>query len=160
MRLSAAATIALLLLIAQNGITNSAQAASEWAPLDPAYLRSLYADRTWMWKHGAAYFGNNGLFKARSRSKGVTSVGFGTWDVGPDGRMCFSAAWRVVPIASTSEAKVTETCFSHSAKGRKIAQMREPDGKWYIFKHEKTRKNDEIRKLRVGDRTRLKSPDA
>jgi hypothetical protein len=160
MRLSTAAaiSIAVFLLIAQNGVTVSAEAKPQWAPLDPTYLRSIYADKTWMWKQGAAYFGKNGIFKARSRSKGVVTVAFGTWDIPADGRMCFSASWREVPDTNpSSEPPVKETCFSHSAKSRKIAQMREPDGKWYIFKHEKTDKGDEILKLRAGDHTGLNS---
>lgn len=163
MRLSTAAavSIAVFLLFAQNSVAASAQAKPQWAPLDSSYLRSVYADKTWMWRHGAAYFGKDGVFKARTRAKGVVTVAFGAWNVPADGRMCFSASWRAVPDPDPSSAPpVKETCFTHDAKGRKIAQMREPDGKWYVFKHAQTRNGDEIRKLRAGDHTGLKSPDA
>ena len=148
----AGVSIAMFLLFAQNGMAASARAKLDWAPLDPTYLKSMYANKTWIWKSGAGYFGADGQFKAWSRSNGVVTRASGTWDVRDDGMMCFSASWSV-GSAPSSEAPIAETCFSHSAKGRKIAQMREPDGKWYIFKHARTQKKDEFLKLRPGDRT-------
>jgi hypothetical protein len=138
------------------GAEASTMQKQQWAPLDSTYLRSLYADKTWRWAHGAGYFAPNGQFRAWSRSKGILTEGFGTWDVRPEGLMCFTASWQEVPSNTqpVDNPKV-ETCFSHEAKGRRIAQMREPDGKWYIFKHAKTRKHDEFRKLRLGDQTHI-----
>jgi hypothetical protein len=128
-----------------------AQAKLQWAPLTTEYVESMYSNKTWMWKNGAGYFGADHHFKAWTRSKGVVTRADGTWDVRDEGMMCFSARWGA-SVDLLSEAPVKETCFSHSAKGRKIAQMSEPDGKWYIFKHARTRKRDEFLKLRPGER--------
>lgn len=150
---AAGVSIATFLFFAQNGMAAAGQAKLAWAPLDPTYLQSMYANKTWVWKSGAGYFGADGHFKAWSRSKGVVTRGSGTWDVRDDGMMCFSASWSVGSDATPAiETPLVETCFSHSAKGRAIAQMREPDGKWYIFKHARTRRQDEFLKLRPGDR--------
>ena len=148
-----ATTTLLLILPTVGGVAAIAKSVT-WAPLDDTYLRGVYANKTWKWKHGAAYFAEDGTFKAWSRDKGVLYHAFGTWTAVPDGKLCFSASWRA---DASSDAPIVETCFSHSARGRDIAQMKEPDGKWYLFKHAKTRKGDEFLKLRPGDITGLKS---
>ena len=149
---TAGISIAAFLFFAQTGIAVSANARLAWVPLDPIYVQSMYSNKTWVWKNGAGYFGADHHFKAWSRARGVVTWGSGSWDVRDDGMMCFSASWSA-GSAPSSEAPIKETCFSHSAKDHKIAQMREPDGKWYIFKHAKTRRGDEFLNLRPGDRT-------
>src|SRR5260370_18305418 len=134
----------------------AATASKNWVPLDPAALTRLYAAKTWLWKNGAAYFAPDGGFKAWSRSKQELSEGFGTWEVRPDGVMCFAASWRTISSKPQPDsAPKVETCFSHQAKGRAIAQMKLPDGIWYFFRRPKPRKTDEVFKLRPGDHTRL-----
>jgi hypothetical protein len=134
----------------------AATAPKHWAPIDLAALTCLYAGKTWLSKNGAAYFAPDGRFKAWSRSNQELSEGFGTWDVRPDGVMCFDAAWRTISSKPqpVSVPKV-ETCFSHQARGRAIAQMKLPEGAWYFFRRPKPRKTDEAFKLRPGDRTRF-----
>jgi hypothetical protein len=159
MRLStfAVAATAMFLLGAGTDLTSPASAKPYWAPLDPAYVSQMYANKTWRWKHGAAYFGRDGRFKAWTRSGGALATAVGEWGVRDEGMICFSARWIADPNPYPSvQPPVVETCFSHSAKGRTIAQMRDPDGKWYIFKHQTTRPGDEFLQLRPGDRTGLK----
>jgi hypothetical protein len=129
-----------------------AQARPAWIPMGQTALAALYSGKTWRWAHGAGYFAPDGQFKAWSVSKGVRSTARGTWEIRPDGVMCFSAVWqmqRAEPIFATPVV----TCFEHQVNDGKIAQQKEPDGPWYLFKHTNTRQTDEVRKLVKGDRT-------
>ena len=96
-------------------------------------------------------FAANGTFSAWSRDGNTSIKADGTWEAVPDGKLCFSASWQADPKpAGAPEAPVVKTCFSHKVKGREIAQRKDPDGDWYIFKHSKAQRGDEIMKLRNG----------
>jgi uncharacterized protein DUF995 len=148
--IAAIAAVALTPVLGQSVL----EAKPVWTPMNEAAVANLYSGKTWFWAQGAAYFAPDGQFKARARSKGVTSIAEGRWEVRSDGVMCFEATW--TPRGATkASAGPVETCFEHQARGSSIAQRKDPDGAWYFFKHAKPRQSDEIRKLARGDHTRL-----
>jgi hypothetical protein len=110
-------------------------------------LFQLYAGKTWLWTDGAGYFSPDRRFVAWSGSGKTASYAAGTWRTSDLGLLCFSATWR-----GSGYAAPDTTCFSHRIKGRAVYQHREPDGMWYIFRHDPVRKRDEYRKLVGGDR--------
>lgn len=125
-------------------------------PLGRTYVASLYTGRTWYWAHGRAFFAADGRFKAWSLSNGVQTNAVGTWRVRRDSAMCFTATWRTGG-AHVRGARIapSTTCFGHRVEKGAILQRKEPNGKWYFFKHQVTRAGDEILKFGGGDRTRF-----
>lgn len=110
-------------------------------------LQVLYADRTWNWSDGAAYFGKDRSLRAWSQGKDSASVGEGKWLVTNTGKMCMDLAWR----GKTYRSKPQRTCYSHRIQGGKIEQRKDPDGKWYSFKHTPEAASDEYKKFDQGD---------
>jgi hypothetical protein len=116
-------------------------------PLTKAGLRRMFRDRTWLWANGAAYFAPDGRFAAWAGRKAKASYAYGSWRIRPNGRLCFRANW-----VSRSGSGRAESCFGHGSTSGDILQRKLPNGKWYVFKHRRTRANDEVRKLVIGDR--------
>jgi hypothetical protein len=116
-------------------------------PIADAALRRMFRGRTWLWADGAAYFAPDGRFAAWAGRSAKASYAYGSWRTRPNGRLCFRANW--VSRAGSGRA---ESCFAHRSRSGDILQRKEPKGKWYVFKHRKTRASDEFRKLVSGDR--------
>jgi len=110
-------------------------------------LQLLYADRTWNWADGAAYFAKDRSLRAWSQGKDTASVGEGRWLVTNTGKMCMDLAWR----GKTYSSKLQRTCYSHRIEGGKIEQRKDPNGQWYSFKHTPETASDEYKKFDQGD---------
>ncbi|WP_245519575.1 MULTISPECIES: DUF995 domain-containing protein [unclassified Mesorhizobium] len=110
-------------------------------------LQLLYADRTWNWKNGAAYFGMDRRLHAWTKGEDSPAVGEGRWLVTEDGKMCMELAWR----SKTYSTKPRRTCYSHRVDKGKIEQRKDPDGTWYDFKHAKDDPADEHQKFEAGN---------
>lgn len=151
MRFPVASVAAVVVLI--TGVF-ATPALAQSIPTPPPQERStadqlfrLYAGKTWLWQDGAGYFSPDRRFIAWSGSGKDASYAYGTWRTSDLGLLCFSATWRGADYAAPDT-----TCFSHRVKGNVLYQHREPDGMWYIFRHDPVRKRDEYRKLVTGDR--------
>ncbi|AEH89641.1 protein of unknown function DUF995 [Mesorhizobium opportunistum WSM2075] len=111
-------------------------------------LQLLYADHTWIWKDGAAYFGKaDRPLRAWTSGQDSASVAEGKWLVMNNGKMCMDLAWR----SKSYKGKQQRTCYSHRIKGGSIEQRKDPDGEWYGFKRTPEDPSDEYRKFEVGD---------
>ncbi|WP_246672132.1 MULTISPECIES: DUF995 domain-containing protein [unclassified Mesorhizobium] len=110
-------------------------------------LQLLYADRTWNWENGAAYFGMDRRIKAWTAGKDSPAVAEGRWLVTETGKMCMELAWR----SKTYTTKPRRTCYSHRVENGNIEQRKDPDGVWYDFKHAKDDPADEHRKFEAGN---------
>jgi hypothetical protein len=111
-------------------------------------LQLLYADRTWLWKDGAAYFGQTGRsLRAWTSGQDSASVAEGRWLVTSDGKMCMDLAWR----SKSYKGKQQRSCYSHRVNGGTIEQRKDPNGEWYSFKRTPGDVSDEFRKFEVGD---------
>jgi hypothetical protein len=124
-----------------------APAEAEAAAVPTAYeLSLLYANRTWIWKNGAAYFAkDNRRLQAWTSGQDKASVAEGRWLVTAAGKMCMELSWR-----SKTYAKQGRTCYSHRIQDGKIEQRKDPDGEWYNFKGP-PEEADEYRKFEEGD---------
>ncbi|MGX5842557.1 DUF995 domain-containing protein [Mesorhizobium sp. ArgA1] len=110
-------------------------------------LQLVYADRTWIWDNGAAYFGQKDRpVRAWTSGQDTASVGEGRWHLSNDGKMCMDLVWR-----SKGYAAPIRTCFSHRIRGGTLQQRRDPDGAWYSFRHSPDDPSDEQRKFEEGD---------
>ncbi len=58
------------------------------------------------------------------------------------GQLCMRATW-----TNAEGAARASTCFGHRKIGNTIYQRRQPDGKWYVFRHASVLPDDEFRKL-------------
>lgn len=111
-------------------------------------LQLLYADRTWVWKDGAAYFAQGDRrLEAWASGQDTASVAEGRWLVTKDGKMCMELAWRSKSYAG----KQNRICYSHRIQGGTIEQRKDPDGEWYSFKRSPENISDEHRKFEAGD---------
>ncbi|WP_217576727.1 DUF995 domain-containing protein [Mesorhizobium sp. GbtcB19] len=110
-------------------------------------LQLLYADRTWNWKNGAAYFGMDRRLHAWTKGEDSPAVGEGRWLVTEKGKMCMELAWR----SKTYSTKPQRTCYSHRVEKGNIEQRKDPDGTWYDFKHAKDDPADEHQKFEAGN---------
>jgi hypothetical protein len=111
-------------------------------------LQLLYADRTWTWNDGAAYFGQKDRpVRAWTSAQDTASVGEGRWHLTNDGKMCMDLVWR----SKTYAAAPIRTCFSHRIQGGTLEQRKDPDGAWYSFRHAPEDPSDEQRKFEEGD---------
>ena len=111
-------------------------------------LQLVYADRTWIWDNGAAYFGQKGRpVRAWTSEQDTTSFAEGKWHLSNDGKMCMDLVWR----SKTYAAAPIRTCFSHRFRGGTLEQRRDPDGVWYSFRHPSEKPSDEQRKFEEGD---------
>ncbi|QKD06586.1 DUF995 domain-containing protein [Mesorhizobium loti R88b] len=149
--------VSLLVVCGQLALAGAAHAADEKktkpaeaaATVPTAFeLQLLYADRTWLWKDGAAYFGQTGRpLRAWTSGQDSASVAEGRWLVTKDGKMCMEVAWR----SKSYKGKLQRTCYSHRTKGGTIEQRKDPDGEWYSFKRTPEDPSDEYRKFVAGD---------
>ncbi|WP_245489147.1 DUF995 domain-containing protein [Mesorhizobium sp. M7D.F.Ca.US.004.03.1.1] len=128
---------------------DSAPAEANTANVPTAYeLQLLYADRTWVWKNGAAYFAQgNRRLEAWTSGQDTASVAEGRWLVTKEGKMCMELAWR----SKGYTGKQNRTCYSHRIQGGSIEQRKDPDGEWYSFKRSPEEPSDEYRKFEAGD---------
>ncbi|AZO24718.1 DUF995 domain-containing protein [Mesorhizobium sp. M1E.F.Ca.ET.045.02.1.1] len=110
-------------------------------------LQLFYADRTWNWDDGAAYFAQDRKMRAFTSKPDSTSVAEGTWHLSNDGKMCMDLVWR----STASAATPVRTCFSHRVQNGTVQQRRDPDGRWYSFKHASEDPADELKKIQAGD---------
>ncbi|TIT88863.1 MAG: DUF995 domain-containing protein, partial [Mesorhizobium sp.] len=78
---------------AKNSAAVEAAAKPEAAPT-AFELQLLYADRTWNWKNGAAYFGLDRRLQAWTAGQDRPAVAEGRWLVTDTGKMCMELAWR------------------------------------------------------------------
>jgi len=152
-----AGLLPLLVVCGQLALSGAAQAANEKNPkpaeaaaaVPTAFeLQLLYTDRTWLWKDGAAYFGQIGRpLRAWTSGQDSASVAEGRWLVTKDGKMCMDVAWR----SKSYKGKQQRTCYSHRIVGGAIQQRKDPDGVWYSFKRTPEDPSDEYQKFEVGD---------
>ncbi|MDX8480370.1 DUF995 domain-containing protein [Mesorhizobium sp. VK24D] len=110
-------------------------------------LQLLYADRTWNWKNGAAYFSLDRRLQAWTAGQDKSAVAEGRWLVTDTGKMCMELAWR----SKTYTTKPQRTCYSHRIESGNIEQRKDPDGEWYDFKHAKDDPADEHQKFEAGN---------
>ncbi|OHV87233.1 hypothetical protein ORS3428_06675 [Mesorhizobium sp. ORS 3428] len=123
-------------------------APAEAATIPTAFeLQLFYADRTWNWEDGAAYFAQDRHMRAWTSVPDAASVAEGTWHLSNDGKMCMDLIWRSRAYA----AKPIRTCFSHRVLEGRVEQRKEPDGRWYSFRHTSEDPADELRKFQPGD---------
>lgn len=110
-------------------------------------LRDIYGDKTWRWTRGGGRFEvKEHKFLGWSAEGGKSTFGEGYWSVNNDGILCFKATW----VAADGKGKA-RTCFEHVRDRGTIYQRKLPDGKWYIFKHYRNKRSDEIRKITRRD---------
>ncbi len=131
---------------ANNAPTVEAAAKPEIAPT-AFELQLLYADRTWNWKNGAAYFGLDRRLQAWTAGQDKPAVAEGRWLLTDTGKMCMELAWR----SKTYTTKPQRTCYSHRIESGNIEQRKDPDGEWYDFKHAKDDPADEHKKFQAGN---------
>ncbi|MGM4983968.1 MULTISPECIES: DUF995 domain-containing protein [Rhizobium] len=132
----------------------TARAASQADPMSAAALKRLYSGRSWIWKDGAGFFSrNHNHFTAWSHKGSQKSYAKGTWYVTDRGKLCMSALWY-----SGKTAARNVSCFLHREKAGIIYQKRASGGKWYVFRHNPIKHDDEVLKLRRGDNVRKHLP--
>ncbi|NEI73549.1 DUF995 domain-containing protein [Rhizobium lusitanum] len=132
----------------------TARAAHQAAPMSAAALKKLYAGRSWIWKDGAGFFSrHHGRFTAWSHTGAQRSYARGTWYATDRGKLCMSAIWY-----SRKSAAPNVSCFLHRQRSGIIYQKRASGGKWYIFRHNPIKHDDEVLKLRPGDYVRKHLP--
>lgn len=146
--MTAMTTPALTTAMAVETQDEVAEAAQNARHLTTDELYKLYSNRSWSWNDGAGYFqASKRKFKSRVRSGNEASYGEGSWLLTQRGRVCFRATWHAMDGAAPAV-----TCFEHRTDGTNHYQRRVPDGEWYIFAHTPPRDNDEIKRLKYGDR--------
>jgi hypothetical protein len=139
-------------------VDETAKLAAAASPMKADALAELYAGRTWKWKTGGGFFfaeTSKGWFvpaywkrfAAWSRQGHTWSYGEGSWYATNGGKLCLHVLWTDEDWRSTAL-----TCFLHREKDGVIYQKRSLGGKWYVFSHNPTQQNDEVRKLIKGDR--------
>lgn len=111
-------------------------------------VRDIYANRTWKWGSGGAYFGPNRNFYAVSGEGKKLSIGSGRWIVTNGGRLCFNADWS----SSTYTFKNAMTCFNHAEYKGNYYQAKGLSGKWYSIKSAKQSPLDMISLIVPGDK--------
>lgn len=115
-------------------------------PLAKEQVSSLFNDKTWHWKDGAAYFSPKSEFWAWAGAGARSSYAEGTWSATQTGQLCFTARWHTI-----RGSRRAITCFEHHTDGKAIYQRRLPQGSWYIFGHEPVQSDDEAAKLTTGN---------
>jgi hypothetical protein len=124
-------------------------------PLSAHELYMLYRDKTWTWDTGGGRFFDDGRrLVAWVNDKNTQYVAEGRWTVDNYGQLCMRAIW-----TNKDDAVRACTCFGHRKIGAVIYQRRQPDGKWYIFKHAKPQAGDEYLKLVTADTVSAKASD-
>ncbi|MDX8433802.1 DUF995 domain-containing protein [Mesorhizobium abyssinicae] len=134
------------------GVAHTA-AAKDRAPTQTATvptafeMQLFYADRTWNWQDGAAYFAQDRRLRAWTAGPDSTSIAEGRWLLTSNGKMCMELVWRSTAYAATP----IRTCFSHRIQDGNVEQRKDPDGGWYSFKHASDDASGEHRKFQEGD---------
>ncbi|ANH09210.1 DUF995 domain-containing protein [Shinella sp. HZN7] len=110
-------------------------------------LYTLYRDKSWKWENGAGLMREaDRHFSAWVSGGKWKSWAEGRWVITDTGLLCLKATWH------TQEGSTpAKSCFSHQIAAGTIYQKREPDGRWYVFRHAIPRKNDEASKLVAAD---------
>ena len=96
-------------------------------------VRHIYANHTWKWGTGGAYFGPNGNFYAVSGEGKKLNIASGRWLVTKGGRLCFNADWS----SSNNTFRNAMTCFNHAEYKGNYYQAKGISGKWYSIKSAK-----------------------
>lgn len=97
---------AMILACTMSGTLSSAEKLpSETYVVHDEWLTQFYADQTWDWGNGHAYFGPDGTFQA-ALSPGQS--GEGKWYAKEDGKLCFKGSWSS-PLGSGPAKK----CWRH-----------------------------------------------
>ena len=110
-------------------------------------VRHIYANHTWKWGTGGAYFGPNGNFYAVSGEGKKLNIASGRWLVTKGGRLCFNADWS----SSTNTFRNAMTCFNHAEYKGNYYQAKGLSGKWYSIKSAKQSTLDMIGLIVPGD---------
>ena len=125
----------------------TAHAANRADPMSASSLKRLYAGHSWIWKDGAGFFSRtHSHFTAWSHTRAQKSYAKGMWYATDSGKLCMSAVWY-----SKKSAARNLSCFLHRRKAGIIYQKRASGGKWYVFRHNPIKHDDEVLKLRPGD---------
>lgn len=132
-------------LNADAAMTKLAMAAS---PMKAVALEKLYADRTWKWKTGGGFFSTDRKRFVGWAGRGVgRSYGEGRWYATDAGKLCLQAIW-----SGLDGSGAATKCFLHREKNGVIYQKPSLGGKWYVFRNNPGKSDDEARKLVKGDR--------
>ncbi|AHG47540.1 hypothetical protein RLEG12_31660 [Rhizobium leguminosarum bv. trifolii CB782] len=151
----AALALSLCLPMAAHGAEAAGKKAPAPTPLSAYELYRLYGDKTWIWNTGGGRFSDDGRrFVAWVNDKGKQSFAEGRWVVDDLGQLCMRATW-----TNAEGAARASTCFGHRKIGSTIYQRRQPDGKWYVFRHGSGREDDEVSKLVPMDTVSAKAHD-
>ncbi|MDZ5699458.1 DUF995 domain-containing protein [Chelativorans sp. M5D2P16] len=128
-------------------LRETALKAKAGVPMSSEQLDTLYAGRSWNWGNGAGYFSKDGRrFSGWSQKGAYWSYAKGRWYTTDSGKVCMRALW-----FTKMNAAPDTTCFLHREKDGVIYQKPSLGGKWYVFKNNPSRADDEARKLRRGD---------
>lgn len=134
--------------IAAPALAASAQASEQPAgtrPMTAFEIYRLYKNKSWQWDNGAGQMTDvdaGRQFSAWADGEKGKSWAEGRWVIAENGLLCLNATWH-----SQQGAFPAKTCFSHRVGNGTIYQRREPDGKWYVFRHAEARDSDEAHKL-------------
>lgn len=151
----AALALSLCLPVAAQCAEAAGKMAPAPTPLSAYELYRIYGDKTWVWNTGGGRFLDDGRrFVAWVNDKGKQSFAEGKWVVDDLGQLCMRATW-----TNAEGAARASTCFGHRKIGNTIYQRRQPDGKWYVFRHASVRGDDEFRKLVPMDSVSDKARD-
>ncbi|SEQ72681.1 Protein of unknown function [Faunimonas pinastri] len=113
----------------------------------PVEIRAMFSGRQWVWPDGVGILAADGTFTARA-FKGNTAwtSARGAWFPTSTGQICFRAVW-FFKGGQRSET----TCHSHRKIGRMMQEERDSLGRWYPFKTNPGRADDEINNLMRRD---------
>lgn len=118
------------------------------SPMKAAALEKLYAGRTWKWKTGGGFFSTDRKRFVGWAGRGIgRSYGEGRWYATDSGKLCLQAIW-----SGLDGRGGAIKCFLHREKNGVVYQKPSLGGKWYVFRHNPVKKDDEVRKLVKGDR--------
>ncbi|MDE2383175.1 MAG: DUF995 domain-containing protein [Alphaproteobacteria bacterium] len=123
--------------------------------LSPGEVRKIYADHTWVWGQGGAYFGPNSKFIAVGIEGKNVSVATGRWLVTKGGRLCFDAYWSGRKFTGVKAL----TCFNHAQFNGQIFQAKGMSGKWYTIKSAAAKPDDMLNQVVAGDQVTCKFID-
>ncbi|PAQ06318.1 DUF995 domain-containing protein [Mesorhizobium temperatum] len=132
-------------------------------PMKASAVEKLYAGRTWKWQNGGGFYSAEttarGLFSANrkpfaawSRKRAAWSYAEGNWHATNGGKLCMRALWTSKVAKGSLARSGAITCFLHREKHGVVYQKPFIGGKWYVFRHNPARRDDEARKLVKGNR--------
>ncbi|MGT2468190.1 DUF995 domain-containing protein [Mesorhizobium atlanticum] len=132
---------------AKDSATAEAAAKPDTAPT-AFELQLLYADRTWNWNNGAAYFGMDRRLHAWTKGEDPPAVGEGRWLVTEKGKMCMELACAVQDLLHQAEAYLLQPSCR---KGQHRAAQGSRRHLVSDFKHAKDDPADEHQKFEAGN---------